>query len=445
MGPVSPASQRSLVKVVGLTGNVAAGKSTVAEAWARAGIPVIRADDLAADALAHGSPGLAEVVRIFGDAVLDPTGGLDRSVLRDRVFRDPDARRRLEEIVHPRVREARDAWLEEQRRAGSAMAVVEIPLLFETGAEESVDEVVVVDADASLRLERMVRDRGLEPGEARRIMQSQMDAAEKRERADHVLENQGSPEELLRASALLLAAVAPERSEEPAAPPEWDRRPEAGWMRVDLHLHTRASWDCLSDPEALLRQAEERGVTRLAVTDHNTLAFAMELSERYPDRIIPGEEVKTAEGIDVIGLYLREEIPKGTPAREVVERVREQGGLTYLPHPYAAGKGGGGRYAEELAPFMDVVEVFNGRLHPDRLNEPAVELARRYHRLRGAGSDAHTVGEVAGAYVEVPVHDNTPEGLRAALRHGRPAGRTASNLVHLASTWAKVRKKLPGG
>jgi dephospho-CoA kinase len=433
------------VKVVGLTGNVAAGKSTVAEAWERAGIPVIRADDLAAEALAPGSAGLSEVVETFGDAVLDPSGGLDRAALRDRVFRDAEARGRLEEIVHPRVRAARDAWLGERRKAGSALAVVEIPLLFETGGEGSVDEVVVVDAPPALRLERMVRDRGLDPDEARRIMESQMDAVEKRERAGHVLENDGTVEALLRASALLLAALAPERSEEAAAAPEWNRHPEPGWMRVDLHLHTRASWDSLSDPEALIRQAEERGVTRLAFTDHNTVEAALKWAERYPDRIIPGEEVKTAEGIDVIGLYLHQEIPKGTPAREVVERVREQGGVTYLPHPYAAGKGGGGRYAEELAPFMDVVEVFNGRLHPGRLNEPAVDLARRYRRLRGAGSDAHTVGEVAGAYVEVPVHENTPEGLRTALRHGRPAGRTASNLVHLASTWAKVRKKLPGG
>lgn len=433
------------MKTVGLTGNVAAGKSTVALAWARAGIPVVRADDLAAEALAPGSSGLSEVFEAFGEGVLARDGTLDRAALRDRVFRDGEARRRLEDIVHPRVRDARDRWLEEQRGAGAALAVVEIPLLFETGAEGTVDEVVVVHAAPELRLERMVRDRGLEPAEAQRIMDSQMNAGEKRARADHVLENDGDPEALLRASALLLASIAPERPDEAAAPPDWDRNPEPGWMRVDLHLHTRASWDCRSDPEALLARAAERGVDRLAFTDHNTLAAALEWSQRYPDRVIPGEEVKTAEGIDVIGLYLHEEIPKGTPAREVVERVREQGGVTYLPHPYAAGKGGGGRFAEELAPFMDVVEVFNGRLHPGRLNEPAVDLARRYHRLRGAGSDAHTVGEVAGSYVEVPVHDNSPEALRTALRHGRPAGRTASNLVHLASTWAKVRKKLPGG
>ncbi len=433
------------MKVVGLTGSVAAGKSTVAEAWFRAGVPVVRADDLAAKAIAPGSRGLDRVVETFGEAVLDQSGAVDRAALRDRVFRDPEARRALEAIVHPRVRVARDEWLAEQKAAGSPLAVVEIPLLFETGAQDDFDEVVVVDADEGTRVERMVRDRGLDRDEARRISASQMAPAEKRAGADHVLENDGTTEDLLRSAALLLAALAPEREDGPAGPLQWTLAPPPGWMRVDLHLHTHASWDCLSDPEALLAQAEERGVSRLAFTDHNTVDAALEWAERYPDRIIPGEEVKTAEGIDVIGLYLHEEIPKGTPAREVVERVRSQGGITYLPHPYASGKGGGGRYAEELAPLMDVVEVFNGRLHPGRLNAPGVDLAHRYHRLRGAGSDAHTVGEVAGAYVEVPVHDNTPEGLRGALRRGRPAGRTASNLVHLASTWAKVHKKVLGG
>jgi len=160
--------------------------------------------------------------------------------------------------------------------------------------------------------------------------------------------------------------------------------------------------------------------------------------------VIPGEEVKTAERIDVIGLYLHEVIPKGTPIVETVERIREQGGIPYLPHPYAGGKGGGGEYAEELAPLVDVVEVFNARLHPGRLNAPAEELARRHGKLRGAGSDAHTLGELGGASVTVPEHPNEPAALLAALAQAEISGTTSSNLVHLASTWAKVRKKLPG-
>ena len=168
------------------------------------------------------------------------------------------------------------------------------------------------------------------------------------------------------------------------------------------------------------------------------------MAERYPEQVIAGEEVKTAEGIDVIGLYLTEEIPKGTPAEETIARIREQGGIPYLPHPYAGGKGGGGKYAELLGPQCDVIEVFNARLHGVGVNERAADLARRLGKLVGAGSDSHTVGELGGAFVDVPAHPNRPEALLAALATARTGGREASRLVHLASTWAKVRKKLPG-
>lgn len=216
-------------------------------------------------------------------------------------------------------------------------------------------------------------------------------------------------------------------------------------LRLDLHMHTWGSWDCLSDPERVLARARERGVERIALTDHDRLDVALEMAARHPEAIIPGEEVKTAEGVDVIGLYLSEEIPRGTPAREVCERVRAQGGVAYLPHPYAPGKGGSGRLAEELVSLVDVVEVFNARLHPEERNRPAEDLARRHGKLRGAGSDAHTVGEVAGAWVEVPWHPNEPGAFLDALGSLRGiVGREASRLVHLASTWAKVRRKLPG-
>jgi predicted metal-dependent phosphoesterase TrpH len=216
-------------------------------------------------------------------------------------------------------------------------------------------------------------------------------------------------------------------------------------IRIDLHLHTRASRDCLSDPLELLERAERLGIQRLAVTDHDRLSLALELHGCYPDRVIPGEEVRTAEGIDVIGLYLSTEIPKGTPARETCRLIREDGGIVYLPHPFARGKGGSGRYAEELAPLVDVVEVFNARLHPGKLNGPAEELARKHGKLRGAGSDAHTPGELGGAWVELPAHRNEPQALLTALGTGRVWGETGPLWLHVASTWAKIRKRLPGG
>lgn len=214
-------------------------------------------------------------------------------------------------------------------------------------------------------------------------------------------------------------------------------------IRLDLHLHSRGSWDCLSAPRSLLATAVERGLHRIAITDHNRLDVALAMHREFPERVIPGEEIRTEEGIDLIGLFIRKEIPKGTPAREACRLIREDGGIVYLPHPFAPGKGGSGRHAEALAPHVDVVEVFNARLHPGRLNEPAEALARSHGKLRGAGSDAHTLGELGGAWVEVPVHENNPEALLEALARAETHGRTAPRWVHLASTWAKVRKTLP--
>jgi predicted metal-dependent phosphoesterase TrpH len=145
----------------------------------------------------------------------------------------------------------------------------------------------------------------------------------------------------------------------------------------------------------------------------------------------------------VIGLYLRERLPKGTPAVDTCARIQEQGGLVYLPHPFARGKGGAGAHVERLVPHLDVIEVFNGRLRPSSLNARAERVASAEGLLRGAGSDAHTLGEVARSYVEVPWHPNRADELARALRQARVVGSTSHPAVHLASTWAKVRKKLP--
>jgi dephospho-CoA kinase len=446
---------------VALTGNLASGKSTVLAVWQRAGVPVISADMIARRVVEPGSEGLEAVVSAFGSEVLSPDGSLDRARLRRVVFGDAAARERLESILHPRIAAARAAWVDARRREGATLVAAEIPLLFEAGLEKDFDVTVFVDAPEEARLARALADaaRGLDEAEARRIMAAQMDPAEKRRRADRVLSNDGSREQLEARALELLAELKQvadgARAADPgggtsgvhgAADARGARAPgsDARSLRLDLHLHTWASRDCLSDPERVLASARARGVERLAVTDHDRLGLALALAQRYPEQVIPGEEVRTAEGIDVIGLYLSEEIPKGTPARQVIERVRAQGGIVYLPHPYAAGKGGGGRLAEELTPLVDVVEVFNARLHRASLNDAADALAERHGKLKGAGSDAHTPEEVGGAYVEVSWHRNEPAALLHALAQARVHGRSASRAVHLASTWAKVRKRLPG-
>lgn len=189
---------------VGLTGSVASGKSTVARLWADEGVPVVSADDLARRVVEPGSEGLAEVVEAFGPGVLAPDGTLDRDALRDRVFRDSGARRRLEAILHPRIAALREGWTAARRAEGAELVVAEIPLLYEAGLADDFDVVVVVHASTRERLRRLVEERGLEPDDARRIMESQMDADEKRRRADRVLENDGTRDDLGRAARALL-------------------------------------------------------------------------------------------------------------------------------------------------------------------------------------------------------------------------------------------------
>jgi dephospho-CoA kinase len=416
---------------VALTGNVGAGKSSVAARWAEAGVPVVSADVLAREAVRPGSPGLAAVVEAFGPDVLAEDGTLDRARMRAIVFGDEEKRATLESILHPTIWRLRSSWLEARRAEGASLVVSEIPLLFETGRESDFDAVVFVDAPEEARIARIVADRAIDEREARSIVASQMDPAVKRARSDFVIDNAGDREALAREADRVLSSLR-------------ERTGSEGRLRMDLHLHTFGSWDCLSDPEAVLEAALSKGYGRIAITDHNRLHVALRMAERHPERIIPGEEVKTAEGIDVIGLYLRQEIPKGTSGEETIERIRDQGGIPYLPHPYAGGKGGGGVHAERLGALCDVVETFNARLHSSSLNDRAHALADRLGKLRGAGSDAHTVGEIGNAFVEVAYHPNRPEALRLALQGATVGGREAPRRVHLASTWAKVRKKLPG-
>lgn len=208
-------------------------------------------------------------------------------------------------------------------------------------------------------------------------------------------------------------------------------------LRLDLHIHTRASHDCLSDYSDVVATAHARGLDRIAVTDHNEIEGALRARDLAPDLVIVGEEVKTAEGVDVTGLFISEKIPRGTPAIETAQAIRGQGGLVYVPHPFAGGKGLGPQVLAAIEPLVDVVEVFNARIHKPALNERAALWAKQRDLAGGAGSDAHTLLEIGRGVIEVPEYDGR-EGFLAALRAGRIVGRYSSYLVHLASTWAKI-------
>jgi dephospho-CoA kinase len=174
---------------VGLTGNVGAGKSTVADLFAGWGATVIDTDTLAREVVAPGSPALERVREIWGDEVIAGDGGLDRAAMRRIVFSDPVARERLERILHPAIRTRfRELCVEAEAR-GDRIVIGVVPLLYETGMDAEFDVVVLVDAPLEQRVQRLVSTRGISEAEARAIAAAQMPAEEKRARADYVIDN----------------------------------------------------------------------------------------------------------------------------------------------------------------------------------------------------------------------------------------------------------------
>ncbi|HEY0151075.1 MAG TPA: dephospho-CoA kinase [Longimicrobium sp.] len=185
---------------VGLTGNIAAGKSTVARIWRSLDATVVDADVLSRQAVEPGTQALARIAEEWGDEVVEAGGGLDRAALRRIVFADPSARERLEAIVHPAVAELREEAYRAAEARGERVVVADIPLLFEAGLVDDFDAVVLVDAPEEVRLARLVGDRGMDPEEARRMIAAQMPSELKRARADFVISNTGTLMELDRRS-----------------------------------------------------------------------------------------------------------------------------------------------------------------------------------------------------------------------------------------------------
>ena len=182
--------------LVALTGNIASGKSTVARLLTARGATLIDADVLAREAVRRGSPGYDAIVARWGNAVLQPDGTLDRSALRRRVFDRPQELRELNAMVHPEVERKRADLVAAARARGERVVVCDIPLLFENNLVDGFDRVILVDAPRPLRLERMVRDRGLRETEAMAMIAQQMPADLKRARADFAIDNDGSRDDL---------------------------------------------------------------------------------------------------------------------------------------------------------------------------------------------------------------------------------------------------------
>jgi predicted metal-dependent phosphoesterase TrpH len=205
-------------------------------------------------------------------------------------------------------------------------------------------------------------------------------------------------------------------------------------IEVDLHMHTDHSPDCATPVEVLLETARDRGLGAIAVTDHNEISGALEarrIAERMGDiKVIVGEEVKTAEQGEVIGLFLEEKIPRGMTMAETISAIRSQGGLVYVPHPFDRFHSVPDyEHLLDIVEEIDVLEVFNPRVALTSFNEEAERFARKYRIVPGAGSDSH-VAQGLGS-VRVRIHDfESPEEFLEAMRDA-DITRKHKNLVYV--------------
>jgi predicted metal-dependent phosphoesterase TrpH len=215
---------------------------------------------------------------------------------------------------------------------------------------------------------------------------------------------------------------------------------------IDLHCHTSASFDSLADPVAVARAAASRGLTHLAVTDHDRIDGALRARDAAPGglTVIIGEEVKTADG-DLICLFLERAIPPGLPAAETIAAARDQGGLVGIAHPFDRFRGSIGKEARiaSLAPLVDWVETHNARI-VGHGNEDAVAFAQSTGLPGVAVSDAHSVLEVGVAYTAIDGDPSTPAGLLAGLPTAELVPGRATYAVRLWTPIAKGVQRVRG-
>jgi len=213
-------------------------------------------------------------------------------------------------------------------------------------------------------------------------------------------------------------------------------------MKVDMHVHTCYSKDATLSLGTIMETCRRRGLDGVAITDHNTIAGALALKGMASFLVIVGEEIDTTKG-EILGFFLKEEIPRGLTPEEAMARIREQGGLVGVSHPLDRLRRSAMRQVAllDILDELDFLEGFNSRVTFPSDNRKAQALAQAHGLPITAGSDAHTAYEIGRAYVEMPPF-NGPEDFLESLAQGRIVGHRTPLWIHISTTWTKLRAKL---
>lgn len=214
-------------------------------------------------------------------------------------------------------------------------------------------------------------------------------------------------------------------------------------MKIDLHVHTSFSPDSFTNPEKAVLKAAKTGLNCIAITDHNTIDGALEAKRIFGTSVIIGEEIKSLGG-EIIGLYLQECIPKDLSALDTVKRIKDQGGLVSIPHPFDYFRKSviDRSSLEEILGYIDIVESFNARNTLKKSNMKALAFATSNHIISSAVSDSHTLMEIGRTYMNVPQFDGTPIGLMESLESAELICRPINPMIHVLTTMTKIMKRL---
>lgn len=211
-------------------------------------------------------------------------------------------------------------------------------------------------------------------------------------------------------------------------------------IQAEFHCHTVYSPDSLVELGALLQACAERGIDKVAITDHGSIQGALKAHKMDPERVIVAEEIDTPEG-EILAYFMNEEIPQGLKPVEVVQRLIGQGAFISLPHPFDPHRSWWTeKTLEQILPYVDGLEVFNARCRREEYNRAAYAFALEHGKALMAGSDAHTVKELGRASMTMPWFDDA-ESLRAAARNVTISGELSGLYAHMVSTFARVAKK----